>query len=51
MVVVVCDNWFILGIGLFYKIVIEDMLGFFYDKLVWYMCEYLFVLMLVVWGE
>ncbi len=46
-----CDNRFILGIGLSHKIVIEDMLGFSYDKPARHMREYLSVLMPAVRGE
>jgi len=45
------DNRFILGIGLSHKIVIEDMLGFSYDKPARHMREYLEVLMPGVRGE
>ncbi len=42
---------FILGVGLSHKIVIEDMLGFSYDKPARHMREYLSVLMPLVRGE
>lgn len=45
------NNRFTLGIGLSHKIVIEDMLGFSYDKPARHMREYLSVLMPLVRGE
>lgn len=45
------NNRFTLGIGLSHKIVIEDMLGFSYDKPAKHMREYLNVLMPLVRGE
>ena len=46
-----CGGRFTLGIGLSHKIVIEDMLGFSYDKPARHMREYLSVLMPLVKGE
>ncbi len=46
-----CNNRFTLGIGLSHKIVIEDMLGFSYEKPALHMREYLSVLMPLVRGE
>jgi F420-dependent oxidoreductase-like protein len=45
------DNRFTLGIGLSHKVVIEDMLGFSYDKPARHMREYLSVLMPLLRGE
>ena len=45
------NNRFTLGIGLSHKIVIEDMLGFSYDKPARHMREYLSVLMPLVRGQ
>lgn len=45
------DNRFTLGIGLSHQIVIEDMLGFSYDKPAKHMREYLSVLMPLARGE
>lgn len=44
-------NRFILGIGLSHKVVIEDMLGYSYDKPARHMREYLNVLMPLLQGE
>ena len=46
-----CGGRFTLGVGLSHKIVIEDMLGFSYDKPARHMREYLSVLMPLVRGE
>ena len=46
-----CSGRFTLGVGLSHKIVIEDMLGFSYDKPARHMREYLSVLMPLVRGE
>lgn len=45
------DNRFTLGIGLSHKVVIEDMLGFSYDKPARHMREYLAVLLPLLAGE
>ncbi|MCZ6656923.1 MAG: LLM class F420-dependent oxidoreductase [Gammaproteobacteria bacterium] len=46
-----CGGRFTLGVGLSHKIVIEDMLGFSYDKPARHMREYLSVLMPLIRGE
>lgn len=46
-----CDGRFVLGIGLSHKVVIENMLGFSYDKPARHMREYLSVLAPLLRGE